>query len=348
MSSSEKNKRFYTTAIIPLVACFILTSVIGTRISAAETIHEIIKSSQAKVVKVYGAGGFRGLEAYQSGVVISDEGHILTVWSYVLDSDEVLVTLGDGRKFEAKLVGTDPRLDIAILKIDATELDYYELDKAVTLAPGARVLALSNLYGIATGPEPVSVLHGCVSAKTPLQTRRGAYKTPYKGDVYVIDAMTNNPGAAGGIVTDRRGRLVGLIGKELRNALDNTWLNYAYPIDELASAVEDIRAGKLRPRTLDEDQRRPEDPLNLALLGLVMVPDVIDRTPPFVDRIIPGSPAEKAGIKPDDLILFVNGRVIQSNNTFREQLELIDHFADVTLTLQRDDELIEITLSASK
>ena len=60
---------------------------------------------QSKMVKIYGAGGIKGLEAYQSGFLISDKGHILTVWSYVLDTDYITAVLNDGRKFQAKLVG---------------------------------------------------------------------------------------------------------------------------------------------------------------------------------------------------------------------------------------------------
>ena len=79
----------------------------------------VAREVQPKIVKIYGAGGLRGLEAYQSGMLISAEGHVLTVWSYVLDSDDVTVVLDDGRRFTAKLVGADPLTEIAVLKIDA-------------------------------------------------------------------------------------------------------------------------------------------------------------------------------------------------------------------------------------
>src|SRR5688572_20293208 len=78
---------------------------------------DIIAQVQPKMVKIYGAGGLSGLEAYQSGFLISAEGHILTVWSYVLDTEFVKVTLDDGRSFPATLVGADPRTEIAVLKI---------------------------------------------------------------------------------------------------------------------------------------------------------------------------------------------------------------------------------------
>ena len=77
---------------------------------------------QPKIVKIYGAGGFRGMEAYQSGMLISPEGHILTVFSHVLDTDYITAVLADGRRFEAKLLGADPRLEVAVLKIDAAGL----------------------------------------------------------------------------------------------------------------------------------------------------------------------------------------------------------------------------------
>src|SRR6187399_2444482 len=71
---------------------------ISNTASAQSSFAEVVKQTQPQMVKVYGAGGLRGLEAYQSGVLVSAEGHILTVWSYVLDSDVVTVMLDDGRK----------------------------------------------------------------------------------------------------------------------------------------------------------------------------------------------------------------------------------------------------------
>ena len=83
------------------------------------------------MVKIYGAGGLRDMEAYQSGILISPEGHILTVFSHVLDTDYITAVLADGRKFEAKLLGADPRLEVAVLKIDAAGLPCFDLAKAV-------------------------------------------------------------------------------------------------------------------------------------------------------------------------------------------------------------------------
>lgn len=308
--------------------------------------HDVIESVQPKVVKIYGSGGLRGLEAYQSGFLISPDGHVLTVWSYVLDSEEyIVVVLDDGTRYPAKVLNYDPRLEIALLKIEAQGLPHFSLDKSVELPPGSRVLALSNLFGIAVGDESASVLKGFVSAVSPLAARRGAYQTLYQGPVYILDAMTNNPGAAGGVLTDRQGALAGILGKELVNSLDNTWLNYAIPVAELTSSVQDMLAGRNPPRRLDENARKPANPHTLTGLGIRLIPDVLARTPAFVDQLQTGSPAEAAGLRADDLILFVNSRMVSTCQELREELSFIDRIDPLRLTVQRGQELVELSVT---
>jgi len=308
------------------------------------SLAEVIRDVQPKMVKIYGAGGYRGLEAYQSGLLVSSQGHILTLWSYVLDTSYITVSLNDGRKYQAELVGADPRLEIALLKIEAEDTPCFALDEAVQLDRGARVLAFSNLYGVATGNEPTSVLHGVVAAKTRLDARRGVFKTPYKGEVYVLDAMTNNPGAGGGALTDRRGRLVGVIGKELKNSLDNTWLNFAIPISALAESVAAIREGRA-PEAVTEEDELPTDPATLEALGIATIPNLLDKTPPFIDAVRDGSPAARAGLRPDDLIIFVGEDMVQSRDMVVERLRRIDRREPVRLMVMRQEELIEVTLT---
>ncbi|HXT57651.1 MAG TPA: trypsin-like peptidase domain-containing protein [Pirellulales bacterium] len=315
---------------------------------ASPSFAAVVRGVQPKIVKIYGAGGFRGLEPYQSGFLISPEGHVLTVWSYVLDTEFITVTLDDGRKFEAKLLGADPRLELALLKIEAADLPYFDLAQAAAAETGTRVLAFSNLFGVATGDEPASVQHGSVAVKSRLEARRGVFETPYRGDVYVLDAMTNNPGAAGGALTDRQGRLLGMLGKELRNSLNGAWLNYAVPTEALAPTVAEIRSGKFVARSPDADQDRPEHALSADVLGLVLVPDVLDRTPPYIDRIRSGSPAAKAGLRPDDLVVFVNNQLVQSCQTLTAEIERIDRADRVRLTVLRDQKLVEAELEAER
>jgi len=311
---------------------------------AQSSFAEVVAKTQPKIVKIFGAGGFTRLEAYQSGFLISGEGHILTVWSYVLDTDATTVYLDDGRKLQAEVVGMDPRTEVAILKVDGQNLSHFQLDEAVTLGPGSKVLALSNMFGIALGNEPASVLHGVIAAKTNLAARRGVFESNYRGTAYVLDAMTNNPGAAGGALTDRRGRLAGLLGKELKSSATNIWLNYAIPISELKPTIDEILAGKFKPTPRDENQKKPKEHQTLALLGIQLVPDFLPRTPPFVESVIPASTAAKVGIRPDDLILFINGRVVPSCKLLADELTFIDRFDPVRFTIQRGQELVELEL----
>jgi serine protease Do len=306
---------------------------------------EVVTATQPKIVKIYGAGGIRGLEAYQSGLLISGEGHVLTVWSYVLDTDEIVVTLSDGRRHTAELLGSDPRLELAVLKIDAMDLEHFDLQQSVEASEGTRVLAFSNLFNVATGDEAASVQKGVVSARTNLAARRGAFETPYRGTVYVLDAMTNNPGAAGGALVNYRGELLGVLGKELRNSLNNTWLNYALPVDEVRESVAVMQSGKFIARS-EEQSGKPEQSLQLKTLGIVLVPDVLSRTPPFIDEVRRGSPADRAGLKSDDLVVFVNGRIVPSCKALSEELEFIEADARVQVTVVRGQELVEVELTA--
>jgi serine protease Do len=287
---------------------------------------------------------------------------VLTVWSYVLDTDYLAVTLNDGRKFEGKLVGANPALELAVLKIDSQgPLPFFDLSHSPVADVGSRVLAFSNLFGVAMGEEAASVQHGVVAAKTRLDARRGAFETPYHGAVYVIDAITNNPGAAGGALTNLRGELLGMLGKELRNSLNHTWLNYALPVDQLSASVDQIIAGKPRPGQTplakrDSDKHDPDradgasedralaaGAARLAALGIVLVPDVLERTPPFVDEVRPGSPAAES-VRPDDLVVFVGERLVQSCKGLLEELAGAEPDTDLKLVVMRGQELIEVSL----
>jgi serine protease Do len=327
-----------------LVCHLVFALVLPCAARAQSSYSEVVAQTQPKIVKIFGAGGLRGLEAYQSGFLISGEGHILTAWSYVLDSDVITVYLSDGRKLTAELLGMDPRSEIAVLKIDGQSLPHFNIEEAVTLRAGAKVLAFSNMFGIALGNEPASVLHGVVAAKTDLAARRGAFETNYRGPAYVLDAMTNNPGAPGGALTDSKGRLAGLLGKELRSSVSNIWLNYAIPIGELQPTIDQIIAGKFRPASREEGQKKPKEHHTLATLGIQLVPDFLPRTPPFIESVAPRSTAAKAGVKPDDLILFVNGRVVASCKLLADELTFIDRLDPIRLTIQRGQELVDVEL----
>lgn len=312
------------------------------------SVADVVDRVQPKVVKIHGAGGLRGLEAYQSGFIISATGHIVTAWSYVLDSDDVSVTLDDGRRFTAELVGMDPKLELAVVKIDSTDLPFFALENAKPLGVGDRVLAFCNVYGVATGDEPVSVLHGHVAATTKLSGRRGRFRTPYSGPIYVLDAMTNNAGAAGGVLTDSDGNLAGILGKEIRDANSNIWLNYAVPVSETTAAVDDILAGKIRPRVENDDRAVAKRPWSLPMIGIQLIPDLLLRTPPYVHFVLPSSQAETLRVQPDDLIMYVDGTLVRSVKDVVSELSYRDRDEPLSITLMRNQELVVLNIKAKR
>lgn len=336
----------YGRSVALAIACLIAGTGVSRASDGAASFVDTARKVQPKIAKLYGAGGIRGLEAYQTGVLISNKGHILTVWSYVLDADVVTVVLDDGRRYEAKYVASDPLTEIALLKLEIgeEELPYFDLTAAVKADPGTRVLAFSNLFGVAVGNEPVSMLHGVISTIAPLEARRGAYASNYRGDVYVVDAAANNPGAAGGALTDSEGRLLGMLGKELRSNTSGTWLNYALPVAAFAPTVDDMLAGRFTPAELKEIDR-PAKPLSLSALGIVLVPDVVSRTPPYVDRVITDSPAAAAGLRADDLVIMIDTQVVSSCRDANLLVERLEHDATVRLAALRGDDFVEMTLS---
>ena len=333
--------------ILGLLCCCAMS-----RSGLGQSTSETIEAVSPKVVKIFGAGGGKNLYAYGSGFLVSPRGHIVTVWSHILDSDTVSIVLYDGRRYEGKVVAAEPPLDMAVLKIEAEGLPYFDLALGSNVGPGTRVLGFSNAFKVATGDEPVSVIHGVIAAKTKLSARRGVFESAYTGPVYVVDAVTNNAGAAGGILTSWDGRLVGMIGKELRNSQTNTWLNYVLPITELRETVAQIIAGEFSSKKKHEDEDgftkskpRRYDPTDF---GIVTIPDVVARTPAYVDRVLTGSLAEKVGLLPNDLILFVNDSLVQSCHTLKEEIGRLESGDTLKLVVRREDKLVSVEMLIPK
>ena len=318
----------------------------------AQSSLDAISSVSPKVVKIFGAGGGQKLHAYGSGFLVSPNGHIVTVWSHILDGDTVNVVLDDGRRFPGKVLGAEPPLDLAVLKIEAEGLPFFDLAEATSASPGTRVLAFSNAFKVATGDEAVTVMHGVISAKTSLTARRGAFESPYTGPVYVVDAVTNNSGAAGGVLTTWDGRLLGMIGKELRNTQTNTWLNYVMPASELKETIQQIVTGDFSKKRSGDDDDSPGKPRPRRFgpldFGIVTIPDVVNRTPAYVDRVLPGSLAEKAGLLPNDLVLFTGDNLVQSCRLFKDELGRLESNDPLKLVVRRGDKLVTIEMVAPR
>jgi serine protease Do len=323
----------------------------------------VAKDVNRKMVKVYGAGGWRSVNAYCTGVMISPDGYILTVYSPTLDTENLRVHLYDGTRHAVELVAAEPQLDVALLRIKDREpfkeqpLPYFDLIKtAPTPQVGDWVLAFTNQFEVAVRDEPVSVQRGVIAAIVPFAGRRGITEANYKGMAYIVDAITNNPGANGGLLTNRKGEPLGLIGKELKNTLSETWVNYAMPLSVLSEFVDKAMKGLYKRQARDDD-RQIED--KKAYHGIVLIPDVLDRTPPYIEDVLPGSPAAQAGLRVNDLIIFIRAprpdvpeeideRVVSSVKTFREIMAPQAPGTKVKFVIRRDAQLLtfDVTLAA--
>jgi len=351
---------------------------------AADPFVPVVEAANKKLVKVFGAGGFSRLNNYGTGIIISKDGHILTVASQLLDTADLVVHLYDGQRLKAQVIVAEPQLDIALIKIrvegkkidepNGLDLDYFDFDAAVKrgpAAPGDWIIGLSNTFEIALRDEPLSVQRGVISAYTKMAGRRGIFEFPYTGDVYIVDAITNNPGAAGGALLTRKGELIGIIGREIKNTLSDTWMNYAIPVGAKTTVTEKVtvkdKDGKdveeERPVTLSmpdfvtkamKGEYKPIKPKNVlggqgGYHGIIFVPNILERTPAYIEDVVPGSPAEKAGLRPDDLVSFVDGEPIVSINAFSDYIKKNTRPGIVVrLEVRRGEALqtVELTLGA--
>jgi len=316
----------------------LLLLVLAPSLPAAER-SRAASEVQSKVVKLFGAGGLAGLQGYGTGFVISPNGHIATVWSHLLDGDTVSVVLSNGKRQTGRVLAAEPKLDLAVIKIEAEGLDHFDLQTTATGGPGTRIYAFSNMFKVAAGDEPLSVQHGIISARTQLTARRGRFASNYNGPVYIVDAITNNPGSAGGVLTTRDGQLLGMLGRELRDAQSQVWVNYVVPIGELAPTLQAMMQGEYTRASVI-------DPLAVLrnipprTFGMILVPDIVFRTPAYIDEVLPGSAAETAKLQPDDLIVFLNGKVVNSVRTLQTELNQLQPGQDAEFVIRRGGELI--------
>jgi serine protease Do len=373
-----------TRRTLPLLAALALAALSPSPAPAADPLAGVVEKANRKMVKIFGAGGFSRLNNYGTGIVITKDGYVLTVASQLLDTADLVVHLYDATRLRAKVVVAEPELDAALLKIqeDGLDLDHFDFlaaAKRPPAQPGDWVVALSNTFEIALRDEPLSVQRGVISAYTKMAGRRGVFEFPYTGDVYVVDAITNNPGAAGGALLTRKGELIGIVGRELKNAQSETWMNYAIPVGAKADVKQlvpakdkdgkpvkdkdgkDVLEEKTESTSLADfvakGMRGEYKPIKKEKViggeggyhGIIFVPDVLDRTPAYVEDVAPGSPADRAGLRADDLVSFVDGEPIVSIKAFNEYVKKNTRAGTkVRLEVRRGEtlETVELTLGA--
>ncbi|MGL4465620.1 MAG: S1C family serine protease [Planctomycetia bacterium] len=335
------------SAVVVLSAASILSDAVGLKPAV-----DVWTNSAAKVVKLYGSGGLGRVEAYGSGCLVSKDGHVVTLLAPLLDTDELTVVAYDGRRLIGKFVAADAARQIAVLKVDADDLPYFDLNEPTAPQVGDVVLAFSNLFNVAAGDEPVSVQRGVLAVAAPLGVRQGVVDFTFKEPVYVVDVAANNPGSAGGALTDRRGRLIGLLGKEVRSRQTETWVHFALPTATWKEFVSSVVAGTWKPPSSPDAPKATDAPRDVEIpadrrRGLILVPDALDKTPPYIDAVEPRSPAAAAGLRADDLILFVDDVLTPSITEFRRCWLAAPAAKPIRLAVKRGDDVVVVDVAAS-
>lgn len=229
-----------------------------------------------------------------SGFILSADGFVMTNAHVVEGADQVLVTLPDKREFKARIVGLDKRTDVAVVKIEATGLPAVKIGDVNRLKVGEWVMAIGSPFGLDN-----TVTAGIVSAK---QRDTGDYLSFIQTDVAI------NPGNSGGPLINMRGEVVGINSQIYSRSGGFMGISFAIPIDEAVRVSEQLRAtGKVQRGRLgvqiDQVTKEVAESLGLSKAQGALVRGVEQ-----------GSPAEKAGIEPGDIILKFDGKPIEKSS----------------------------------
>jgi serine protease DegQ len=230
-----------------------------------------------------------------SGVIVSPQGIILTNHHVIEGADEIEVAFADGRKRNAKLIGSDPETDIAVLKIDATDLpNPITLGKMESVQVGDVVLAIGNPFGVGQ-----TVTSGIVSALGRNQLGINTFENFIQTDAAI------NPGNSGGALVDTKGNLIGINTAIYSRSGGNMGIGFAIPINTAKQVMESILTSGsvtrgwigVEPQNLSKELA---ESLNLAK----------DTTGVLISGVLEGGPADKAGMKPGDVLTQVNGQAV--------------------------------------
>ena len=299
-------------------------------------IQNAVDVAQPKMVKVYGAGAGR-VEGFATGLLVSNDGKVLTSQGVILDGKQIRVVLSNGDSHQAAILKRDRVTQLALLKIDAETPKHFELSKQPVGEKGDWVIALSNAFKVADKEEPLSATLGIISLRTTMEARLTPRDVAYKGELVLVDAITSNPGAAGGAVITPEGQLVGMIGKLINSSETNTRLNYAVP----TSVITAFMAGNSDEVAAVE----PSVVKQQADLGVVLFKFGGRNNPAYIDRVVSGSPAATANLKPDDMIVSIGGNKIGSVMDYSTVLETLRPKEEVLMIVKRGVEVLRIRIT---
>jgi serine protease Do len=278
--------------------------------------------------------GAQQREGLGSGVIVSKFGHILTNHHVVQRADEITVTLNDGREFKASMIGSDKKTDLAILKIDDTNLPFVKFGNSDSIRVGDWAIAVGNPFGLAG-----TVTVGIISAKS----RSGVVDVENYADFIQTDAAIN-PGNSGGALLNIKGELIGINTAIFTQSGGYMGIGFAIPISMAKRVMEDIiKYGNVRR----------------GMLGVTVQPITNDLVKKYnlktkqgalIVDVIPGSAADKAGIQIGDLITELNKKKVTDYLTLRSRISELKLNQKTYCMLQRNgiQKNIYFTLTSPK
>src|SRR6266700_2648558 len=259
--------------------------------------------------------------ALGSGVIVTNEGHVITNNHVVDQVDEIEVQLSDGRTKKARLIGADAQVDLAVLKIDEPGLKPLKLADSDAVQAGDFVLAIGNPFGFEE-----TVTDGIISSKGR-PNRTDAF-----GDLLQTNAAIN-PGNSGGPLINLRGEVVGINTAIISRSGGSQGIGFAIPSNTIRTALESLlKQGRIvrgylgiQTRALQPGQSSAEDE------GVI------------VDQIVPGSPAAQAKLQRGDVIRKFNGREVKNINALRSMVAQTELNKNVELEIVRDGKPLNVT-----
>lgn len=262
-------------------------------------------------------------EGAGSGVVISDDGYIVTNNHVIDGADDIQVILNDNRQYKAKLIGTDPTTDVALLKIEETNLPFLKYGNSDALKLGEWVLAVGNPFNLTS-----TVTAGIVSAKS---RNIGINQADMSIESFIQTDAAVNPGNSGGALVNMNGQLIGINTAIASRTGSYSGYSFAIPVSIVKKVVSDLK-------TYGQVQR--------ALLG-VSIGDVnsevakkydLDKIEGvFVAGVSENSGAEEAGIKKEDVIISIDGVPVNSTSQLQEQVSKHSPGDVVKILIKRDN-----------
>ena len=261
-----------------------------------------------------------------SGVIVSREGHIITNHHVIANMDKIEVQLTDGRILPAQLIGTDEQTDIAIVKISADKIEPLALGDSDDVRVGQMVFAVGNPFGLQE-----TVTQGIISAK-------GRRAMADSGIEFLQTDAAVNQGNSGGPLINLRGEIIG-INSAIAASSQGAWtgISFAIPSNVARRALESVlKTGRIVRGYLGVNMVDITPEIARAL-GLSDTEGVV------VAEVLPDSPAEKAGLKPRDVIRRFNGLPVHDKFYLRSRVAEVDVNTRVQLTIVRDGQEQTIT-----